>query len=652
MFVLTAPILLYDIISDPFPLLASAESGNPNKARITVVATNGTGSDVPLDGIIIQFPIGSGADSLTLNPEAIVATPPDNWILDDKQTSNGRIEFVFHPGDGHGTLPKGQSLPFVFRDIEVNRKPGTFAVQITEGSDSCREPHCPTCTICHTKFPNGWGEVKFYVDPANIKYGESTTLHWEGPQGATYSIEYTANDRIVHVPEPGERPLANKGVYPGVGKPPLKPEATTVFTLKVAQRIGNEEFKDQFQKTVKVTSPPPRIVKFHGSIKVEGSQQQLTLTWETDPDDLQVTISHLSGLQPSHGEHIIRPAPHETLHSTYTLKASKKQHTVTSTIRIIWTPYKSAAVGESPTGAWVGHQGCAILPDGSRLFCGSGVGRNVSALDPETLAHVPGSPFGVGDPPMLIAVSPDSKCVYVSTYVPLGPGNRPRLSPYDSRDFRHVRGSAESKDPMTAFAVTPDSGRVYVSSQKSNTVAVYDTSNMKLVKSLNVGSGPQGIAFMPRGATPAWAFVACAGANAVLVIDMEKLEPINKIPVLNPQSVAVTPGGRQLYVGSPTGISVFDAKTLKLLGTIEVGGTSGLAPSPDGQLMFATQGRSLHVIDTATWTLMGTSSIAPYSVGLAVSPDGFRVFVLCKKNIAVEAGTMWMCLPTATGGTG
>ena len=65
---LTSTVLTYAIVTEPFPLLASAESGNPNRAKLTALATNGTGSDVVLEGIILQLPVGSGADALTLDP--------------------------------------------------------------------------------------------------------------------------------------------------------------------------------------------------------------------------------------------------------------------------------------------------------------------------------------------------------------------------------------------------------------------------------------------------------------------------------------------------------------------------------------------------------------------------------------------------------
>jgi hypothetical protein len=66
-----------------------------------------------------------------------------------------------------------------------------------------------------------------------------------------------------------------------VGKPALTLETTTVFTMNVAQSIDNQEFHAQQQVTVSVVPPPPpkpRITKFHGSVAIDETQLQLTLS--------------------------------------------------------------------------------------------------------------------------------------------------------------------------------------------------------------------------------------------------------------------------------------------------------------------------------------------------------------------------------------
>src|ERR1700722_10503714 len=215
---LTAPLLTIDVITDPFPLLASAESGNLNKAKLKVLATNGTGSDITLQGILVQLPIGANANELTIDYAVIGPVPPPNWTLANTQTPQGLVIYTFRPLPGHGTLPKGKSLAFVFNNIEVNRTAGSCQVEITEGSGNCAPPNCPVYRKSLTKFPPAWGQVAFWASPANIPYQGNTTLQWSGPD-ATYGIEYIAGGRVISIPAHGDPPLDNHGPYPGAQNP-------------------------------------------------------------------------------------------------------------------------------------------------------------------------------------------------------------------------------------------------------------------------------------------------------------------------------------------------------------------------------------------------------------------------------------------------
>ena len=201
---LTAPVLTYDVNTVPFPLLASAETGNLNKATFTALATNGTGGDVVLEGIVVQLPVGSDASTLTLDPSVIGPVAPLGWTLASIQTPPGLVQFVFQPQAGHSVLPKGQSLPFVFNNIEVNRTPGTFAVAITEGTGNCVPPDCPVYTTHITKFPQWLG--------AGIVLGESGE---HSVSGQHHAVLVWSAGRHLHHPihgqwTSGERPRSGR----------------------------------------------------------------------------------------------------------------------------------------------------------------------------------------------------------------------------------------------------------------------------------------------------------------------------------------------------------------------------------------------------------------------------------------------------------
>ena len=97
-------------------------------------------------------------------------------------------------------------------------------------------------------------------------------------------------------------------------------------------------------------------------------------------------------------------------------------------------------------------------------------------------------------------------------------------------------------------------------------------------------------------------------------------------PGLTPQGMAVSPDSRRLYVAAARQITVFDAETLRPLNNIAIGpGLGRLALSPDGRRLYSTIGEAV-AVDTATNRVVTTFD-DPNAVGVAVSPDGARLFV-------------------------
>ena len=66
-----------------------------------------------------------------------------------------------------------------------------------------------------------------------------------------------------------------------------------------------------------------------------------------------------------------------------------------------------------------------------------------------------------------------------------------------------------------------------ISDPATNELVIVDATARKLVKLINVGKGPGGILVAPPGDR---AYVALAGDNGVAVIDLRKLEVIERIP--------------------------------------------------------------------------------------------------------------------------
>ena len=182
-----------------------------------------------------------------------------------------------------------------------------------------------------------------------------------------------------------------------------------------------------------------------------------------------------------------------------------------------------------------------------------------------------------------------------------------------------------------AVAVTGVNGsRAYVSNYSDNTVSVIDTNTNTVIKTISVGSSPRALAASPNGTR---VYVANQNANTVSVIDTNTNMVVNTIavPVEQPgigrfsyvHDVAVSPDGKHVYVTGTAG--------------------SGFT-STDG---------TVSVIDTTTHAVSGPYRAAPAATGIAVSPDGSRLYVateLWNSNITVmdtaamteKAGTVFV----------
>lgn len=78
------------------------------------------------------------------------------------------------------------------------------------------------------------------------------------------------------------------------------------------------------------------------------------------------------------------------------------------------------------------------------------------------------------------------------------------------------------------LAFTPDGKQVLVSSLGNGALVVYDAISHKQVKKINIGHGAAGILMDPDGSR---AFIGCTGDNYVAVIDLKKLEVTGHIDV-------------------------------------------------------------------------------------------------------------------------
>lgn len=262
----------YTVATVPFPL----EAGATELARIQVIGENPlpnpTGEPVVIQAIEIKVPIGAASSDLTGDATGIEVIPPSReWTL-VSNTPAGVYSFEAPNGSFRVTT---KSLLFELRNVSVNDQPGYVeGFEVIEAAGNCKSD-CPAAPLALTKYTAGSGKVSFTADPSNIRTGQSTTLSWSGPVGATYEIEFSTPQGVVRETLP-----SNDGSYPGAGKPPLEPLQTTVFTLTMTL----SGYGIQVQRVVTVT-PVPEILEFAGTIAATASGYQATVQWNASNAD-------------------------------------------------------------------------------------------------------------------------------------------------------------------------------------------------------------------------------------------------------------------------------------------------------------------------------------------------------------------------------
>jgi DNA-binding beta-propeller fold protein YncE len=676
------PLLLYSITTNPFPLQASPPSGNTNVAQLTIVATNNSGSDITLQGIMVQIPVGQNAPQLTDDSTDIGPVPPANWNPPQVQTPTGFVQYSFLPQSGCGTLPSGQSLNFIFNNIQVNSSTGPVEIDLTEGSNNCIPGvNCPVQQLFITKFPNGWGQVSFWVDPPNIPFGSNTSLNWDGPSGATYTIQYYDSQRcvIVNIPAQGQPVLSNKGKYPSLDDPPLTLEQTTVFTLNVSDNIEGQQYQAQDQATVTVEEPIPVVTQFTGFFQKGDTGTELILNWNTDHADSCMISGdpNLLRTASTDNSYKIFPSVQTPLLTRYTLTAKNAAGQSTSTLTVIWGSGNSMPVAY-PVGV-------AVSPDATKAYAvnqDDGTGNSLLLEVSSVSLQLIGTTSGIGYTPQPVVVSSDGSRIYIGNDdLQIGSGP-PFVRALDGTVSPPVAlGQAVQAAGRPLFlAVTPDGTRLFVLNFGGNSMSVFTASSdrsspLSFLNTITVCDpgtyqAVSGLAISPDGKR---VYVGTAVRNdynspwvsKIVVVDPVSLAVIGGTLVNegSPSMVAVTPDGSHVLVGVSTlneddALVIFtlaaDPKNpLNHVGAYTVSGyIMGVGGSPDNSCAYAVSERRVQTGFLATVDLATCQAIAaPVTFTLipqnfAVSPDGTRLFM-------TGSNTLWMVIPVSlSGGVG
>jgi YVTN family beta-propeller protein len=216
---------------------------------------------------------------------------------------------------------------------------------------------------------------------------------------------------------------------------------------------------------------------------------------------------------------------------------------------------------------------------------------------------------------------------------------------------------------VQAIAVTPDGSKLYTADALHNTVSVMDTELRRVIKIIDVTTGPRFLTIDPSRprlyvANYGLKQIGQEGANNVVtVIDTGSDHIIATVEVgLRPYAMTLNENGDKLYVlnrgdgfdvSDPADtVSVIDltdlnqpARTVDLILGVEKGVTpSAIVVAPSTERAFITNRNSdnVAVIDTSTDSLVSFIDVGEEPLGIVAHPEGSQVFVTSSRSNTVS----------------
>jgi YVTN family beta-propeller protein len=280
--------------------------------------------------------------------------------------------------------------------------------------------------------------------------------------------------------------------------------------------------------------------------------------------------------------------------------------------------YKTLKVGEEP-------EGVAVSPDSKTVYVTNQRTHSLWMIDaPAWTVRVK---ISLPHTPWFVAVSPDGGRVYVSMFEDDLPGTGSAVTAIDTKTRAPVVTKPIGPKPY-ALAVAPD-GRVWVPVHDAKRVDVLDGTSLDVVDEVGVPETPHAVALSADGKR---AYTPDHESDKVSVIDVRKAAVEKNIPAgKSPHSLAVAPDGRTVVVANYNGgtINTIDTTSLLVSKPIPVGTyPQCVAFSADGKHAYAVNEgtNSISTLDVAT-AQTTTLQVGRSPRTIAVAPDGRYAYV-------------------------
>lgn len=197
----------------------------------------------------------------------------------------------------------------------------------------------------------------------------------------------------------------------------------------------------------------------------------------------------------------------------------------------------------------------AQLPSGTKIYTANQGDNSVSVFDPDagTVTSTITQSAGLGLNPVFVIASLDSNYVFV---INKGDGTNPgSLSIITTATDQVAQNIPLGVAPTFAY-IDPNLLRMYVANTGGNSVTVFDVSTISLssnpplttLATVNVGSGPVGVAALPDGTR---FYTANSVSNDVTVVSAASYSVLKTIPVgQDPVWIASEPSSTKVYTAN------------------------------------------------------------------------------------------------------
>ena len=156
---------------------------------------------------------------------------------------------------------------------------------------------------------------------------------------------------------------------------------------------------------------------------------------------------------------------------------------------------------------------------------------------------------------------------------------------------------------LASGAQSRETGQVFVSSEKDNTLVMVDVARAETTGSAPVCKRPRHLQLSPDRSR---LYVACSDGNHIAVWDIAARKVVEKLEVGDdPEMFDISPDGRMLYASNEedSALTAYDLVTHRKLFEVKVGGEpEGVKVSADGKTVYVASevASTVHVIDVAS----------------------------------------------------